>query len=125
MTDLIGRNDNLTTIDRYIPTPRQLSLLQALVNPENARKNITDICKAVDPPASRQFYYDSMKDADFVEMYHKLCMDMVKEKVAPVLHSVYNSAIRGSFPHAKLWLELAGMITDKELSGNVIMIKID
>jgi hypothetical protein len=88
MDDLTERNDNITATDKFVPTPRQLSLLQALCNPENARKSISDLCKAVDPPASRQFYYDSMKDPGFVAIYHQMCKDMVSERVAPVLHSV-------------------------------------
>jgi hypothetical protein len=38
---------------------------------------------------------------------------------------VFNSAIRGSFPHAKLWLQMAGMVdqNDEATANNVILIK--
>jgi len=41
-------------------------------------------------------------------------MDIVKQAVAPVLNSFVREALRGSYQHGKLILDMAGLVTEEQ-----------
>ncbi|MDK2932392.1 MAG: hypothetical protein PWP27_202 [Clostridiales bacterium] len=92
-------------------TKTELRLLEALINPENRYKSITDICKIAD--CSRVFYYDCFKKKEFVEVYEQLSKDLVKQCIAPVINAFIKEAKRGSYQHGKTLLEMAGLYNEK------------
>lgn len=41
-------------------------------------------------------------------------MDIVRQAVAPVLNAFVREALRGSFKHGKLILDMAGLVTEEQ-----------
>lgn len=112
-TDL-GNEQNLTKSEQ--------TLLETLLNPENRIKSVTDICKIA--KIDRATYYRAFAKPEFVEIYNKRSVDLVKQSVASVLNTFVREAQRGSFQHGKVVLEMAGMYAEKsdvKLSGTVQM----
>ncbi|MNW60860.1 hypothetical protein D3C74_388830 [compost metagenome] len=95
-------------------------MLEALLNPENRIKSVTDICKIA--KVDRATYYRAFAKPHFAELYNKRSVDLVKQSVASVLNTFVREAQRGSFQHGKIVLEMAGIYTEKsdvKLSGGV------
>ncbi|WP_028560669.1 phBC6A51 family helix-turn-helix protein [Paenibacillus pinihumi] len=110
-TDL-GNEQNLTRSEQ--------ALLEALLNPENRIKSVTDICKIA--KVDRATYYRAFAKPEFVVLYNKRSVDLVKQSVASVLNTFVREAQRGSFQHGKVVLEMAGLYAEKadvKLSGAV------
>lgn len=109
---------NLQNLTDYKLTEKEKNLIEVLLNPENRMKSITDICKLA--KCSRPVYYDAFSKPGFVEIYKQYSVDLVKQSVASVINTFIREAQRGSFPHGKVLLEMAGLYTDKiEHSGSI------
>lgn len=102
----------------YEPTEKEKNLLEVLLNPDYRMKSITDICKAA--KCSRNIYYDAFGKPGFIDLYKKQSVDLVKRAVASIINTFIREAQRGSFPHGKVLLEMAGLYTEKmEHSGSI------
>lgn len=99
-------------IKTYTPTASERKILEVLANPENATLNISEICKKAG--VSRQTYYRAFEKKEFVTYYHNLCRQMIAESVGPIIRACEKEAKKGSFQHAKLLLEMAGLYTEKK-----------
>lgn len=97
--------DDLQTQTDYLPSDTERKILDALLDPTNKYKNVTDLCQAAG--CSRQAYYDAFKRPGFGDLYRKLTLDLVKQSVAPVVNTFIKEATRGSFQHGKVLLEMA------------------
>lgn len=105
-------NENLTKAEQ--------NLLEVMLNPENRMKSVTDICKLA--KIERVTYYRAFQKPEFVEIYNKSSVDLVKQSVASVLNTFVREAQRGSFQHGKVLLEMAGVYAEKsdvKVSGTV------
>lgn len=98
--------------DKYIPSKAEQKLLEALANPENRDKSVTEVCKIAD--ISRDTYYRCFNNKRFKEAYKEMSLEIVRQAVAPVVNSCIAEAIKGSFYHSKLILEMAGLYTNKQ-----------
>jgi len=96
----------------YEPTEKEQNLLDVLINPENRMKSITDICRVA--KCDRKIYYTAFAKPGFVAIYNAMSMDIVKQSVAPVVNAFVREALRGSYQHGKLLLDMAGLHTDEE-----------
>lgn len=109
---------NLQNFTDYKLTEKEKNLIEVLLHPENRMKSITDICKLA--KCSRPVYYEAFSKPGFVEIYKQRSVDMVKQSIASVINTFIREAQRGSFPHGKVLLEMAGLYTDKiEHSGSI------
>ncbi len=95
----------------YQPTEKEKILLEALLNPENRMKSITDICKVA--KCSRNVYYEAFAKEGFTDLYNKMSYDIVKQNVGSIINTFIKQAQRGSFQHGKVLLEMSGMYTEK------------
>lgn len=101
-------------------TKAEQNLLEVMLNPENRMKSVTEICKLA--KIERVTYYRAFQKPEFVEIYNKRSVDLVKQSVASVLNTFVREAQRGSFQHGKIILEMAGVYTEKsdvKVSGAV------
>ena len=96
----------------FIPTATQKKLCEALVNPGNRHKTISELCRIA--KVDRKTYYNLSKKIEFVHWYQSICSDLIKAATGPVVNAMLREATRGSFPHIKMALEMAGMFTDKQ-----------
>lgn len=112
---------NATELEIYDNlTKAEQALIEALLNPENRMKSVADICKIA--KIDRSTYYRAFQKPEFVEIYNKQSIDLVKQSVASVLNTFVREAQRGSFQHGKVILEMAGLYAEKsdvKLSGSV------
>lgn len=107
----------------YKITEKESILLEILLNPEYRTKSITDICRIAN--CTRSTYYDAMAKPDFKAMYEQKTKDLIKQSIGPVVNTFVREALRGSFQHGKVILEMAGLYSEKstvELTGEVDMI---
>lgn len=93
-------------------TKAEQSLLEALLNPENRMKSVADICKAA--KVDRSTYYRAFQKQEFVEVYNRHSVNLVKQNVASVINTFIREAQRGSFQHGKVILEMAGIYAEKQ-----------
>lgn len=103
----------------YRPTRSETKLLDALLNPANRLKTITELCDMLE--ISTRTYQRAWKKPEFVKLYETKSMDLVKQQVGPVINAFLREAKRGSFQHGKVLLEMAGLYTEKkshELTGS-------
>ena len=111
----MGENDisiaTSQSITEYIPTEGEKRLLDVLLNPEYRTKSITDICKLA--ACSRFLYYDAFKKPGFQAIYKSQSKALVDQSIAPVLNTFVREALRGSFQHGKVILEMAGLYSEK------------
>lgn len=106
---------NLTN---YELTPSEEKLIEALLNPENRMKKVTDLCQTID--ISRETYYAAFKKPGFVEIYKQASKELINRSVGPVISAFIKEASRGSFQHGKVLLEMADLYTEKskqEITG--------
>lgn len=101
-----------TKNDEYKPTTAEEKLLQILANPEHIGLKVSEICQLAD--ISRETYYKSFKKPEFVAYHDKLCKDLVKQSLTPVVNAFITEAKRGSFQHGKILLEMGGIYTNKQ-----------
>lgn len=111
-------SDDLQNFTEYEPTEKEKNLLEVLLNPENRMKSITDICKLAN--CSRPIFYEAFSKPEFVTVYEQKSKELIKQSVGPVLNTFVREALRGSFQHGKVVLEMAGVYTEKhETNVNV------
>jgi len=106
----------------YEATVKEMALLETLLNPEHRMKSITDICKIAS--CSRTCYYESFAKPEFRALYELKVKDLVKQAIAPVLNTFIKEALRGSFQHGKVILEMAGLYNEKstvEVTGEIAL----
>jgi hypothetical protein len=119
----LSGNDNMTTLQRvteYYPTMAEEKLLEVLLSPEHRMKSITDICKVAG--CSRVLYYSAFKKPEFQALYKSQSKALVDQSIAPVLNTFVREALRGSFQHGKVILEMAGLYSEKsqlEVTGEI------
>ena len=107
-------------LHEYRPTQNELKLIEALCDPANREKNITEICELVG--ISRRAYYNMFAKPEFVEYYRKVQFEAVRNRIAQVLQSTIKFAIENPKCHQdrKMLLEMASMYTPKqELDANI------
>ena len=121
--NLLSDNDNMTGLQamtEYLPTQAEQKLLEVLLSPEHRLKSVTDICKVA--CCSRVLYYSAFKKPEFKALYKSQSRELVDQSIAPVLNTFVREALRGSFQHGKVILEMAGLYSEKstlELTGEV------
>lgn len=102
-----------TKIDVYEPTAAEKRLLAVMLDPENIGKNITEICQLAD--ISRQAYYKIMKKPEFVAYQEKLCRDLVKQYLSPLIAATFKYALLPqNHQDRKMLLEMGGLYTPKQ-----------
>jgi len=107
-----------TENNKYEPTAAERKLLEVLANPDYINASVTDICNAAG--INRTTYYKAFKKKEFVAYQEKFTKDLLKQGLLPVIRSLEKEARKGSYQHQKLYLEMAGMYTEKkqhELAG--------
>jgi hypothetical protein len=128
--EIMEENEELTPnkdtgLDNYKITPAETRLLEVLLDPANTGKNITEKCELAE--ISREYYYRIMKKPDFVSLLNKTAIDLVKEKISDILSAsikvATGSGARG-YQDRRMLLEMAGLISKDEPTGNVILIRI-
>ena len=110
----LSGNDNMTTLQtftEYQPTTAEVKLLEILLNPEYRTKSITEVCKIAN--CSRPTYYDAMAKPGFKAIYEDKTKDLIKQSIGPVVNTFVREALRGSFQHGKVILEMAGLYSEK------------
>jgi hypothetical protein len=100
------RNDTSQSGTVYRPNSNEKKLLQVLLNPENRLKTITDICDIAG--CDRKTYYRAFKKKELVDYYTAESRALVRHSLAPVINACIKQAIKGSAPHAKILLTMAG-----------------
>jgi hypothetical protein len=113
-------NTTLQTITNYQLSDKMKALLEVLLNPEHRTKSVTDICKIAG--CSRPVYYDAMQNPEFKALYEQRTKDLIKNSIGPVVNTFIREALRGSFQHGKVLLEMAGLYSEKtqiDVTGTV------
>lgn len=101
-------------------TKKEKMLLEALLDPANRMKNVSEICRLV--PCDRSVYYRAFDNPAFVEEYTKMSKELAHRHLSQVMNAFVKEAVRGSFQHGKVLLEMAGVYTEKvkqEHSGQI------
>lgn len=96
----------------FTPSATERKLLDVLLNPEHRLKSVTEICELAG--TSRKAYYRAFEREDFAEYYREECEELVKRAIGPVVNACVAAACRGSAPHAKMVLGMAGMYSEKQ-----------
>lgn len=119
----MAENDSNTTLQNLTEnnlTDKEKALLEVLLSPEHRMKSITDICKIAG--CSRPTYYSAFEKPEFQAIYKEKSKALVDQSIAPVLNTFVREALRGSFQHGKVLLEMAGLYSEKsqlEVLGDV------
>lgn len=99
----------------YVPTRAEMRLLDVLVNPSSLMMSVSGICRHAH--INRDTYYEAFKRPEFREFYD-CCLKEVKvvifRHLAPMAHALVHEATRGSAPHLKMGLEIAGYFDKPE-----------
>ena len=109
---------NRRTLTEYEPLDTEKRLLEVLINPENRNKPITEICQLAD--ISRQTYYNIFDKPEFMALKRKWEKKLISSKTTSIIHAFQREAMKGSFQHGKILLEMADLYTEKtkqELTG--------
>jgi HSP20 family molecular chaperone IbpA len=120
----MAENVNTTLIEQnrteYQLTESEQKLLDVLTNPDYRMKSIKEICAIA--AIGRTTYYAAFKKPEFKELYKSASKALVDQAVAPVLNTFVREALRGSFQHGKVILEMAGLYSEKldiDVNGEV------
>lgn len=92
-------------------TPAQKRLIEALLEPNNRFKSISEICDAA--KCSRNSYYRAFNKPHFREEYKRQSAALAERHLGPVMNAFVREATRGSFQHGKVLLEMAGVYSEK------------
>ena len=103
-----------TKTNEYELSTAGKKLLEALADPENRNKSITDLCQVAG--VSRDTYYKAFKKPEFIERYEILCRDLVKHSLAPIVNACIKEAKDGSYQHIRIVLEMGGLYTPRQLN---------
>ena len=99
-------------------TPAEKRLIEALLDPGNRFKSISETCNVA--KCSRNAYYRAFNKSHFREEYKRQAAALSERHLGPVMNAFVREATRGSFQHGKVLLEMAGVYAEKskhELSG--------
>ena len=99
-------------VTEYRPTTAEQKLLEVLLTPECRNISKTEVCKRAG--ISRQAYYKIFKKPAFVAYYEAQARDLVREAVGPVVNAFVQEAKKGSYPHGKVVLEMAGIYAESK-----------
>lgn len=102
----------------YQPTKAERKLLEVLLNPVHRLKSITEICEIAE--ISRRQYYNIFAKPEFAEHYKQESKRLVGRYAGPLINAFIKEAVRGSYQHGKVLLEMAGLYqetTRKEVTG--------
>lgn len=105
-------------VTKYKPTLNEKKILEAMLNPANRLKTITEICDIAG--VSRKAYYRAFEKPDFMDHYKQESKALASKHIGQVLNAFVKEASRGSFQHGKVLLEMAGLYKEtirKELTG--------
>jgi hypothetical protein len=112
ITVVDNSKNNIQNFTEYEPTEKEKAILEALLNPDNRMKSISDICKIAN--CTRPVYYLAFDKPGFKAIYESKSKELVKHAIGPVINAFIKEAVRGSFPHGKVILEMAGLHTEKQ-----------
>lgn len=105
---------------KYEPTPCEQRILEVLLNPENRKKTVTEICRIAD--VDRKTYYNAFKKSEFVELVKDESRRLVQAAILPTIHTFIKETEKGSFQHGKVLLEMADVYREKkelEVTGSI------
>ncbi len=102
-----GKNETL-----WLPTEAEERLLDALLDPASRMLSVLDICRKA--KVGKDTYYRAFAKPEFRALYHKCSLELISHKVAPVVNALVKEASRGSAPHIKMALEIAGIYVEKQ-----------
>jgi hypothetical protein len=102
------------TLQRF--TPAQQKLLDTLANGREY-KTVIDLCSAAG--VSRETYYRSLESDTFRKKIIAITRQQMMADVPQVMRSVIKQAKRGSFPHAKLYLDTVGVTEPDQTNVNI------
>lgn len=94
-------------------TPKQQILLEALMDPANRLKSISELCGLL--KMDRKTYYQAWENPEFVRRHRAATKGLAERHAAQVLNSFVREATRGSYQHGKVILEMAGVYQPKEV----------
>jgi hypothetical protein len=106
----------------YQFTEAEQKLLDVLLNPDYRMKSIKEICAIA--AIGRTTYYAAFKKPEFQALYKSQSRALVDQSIAPVLNTFVREALRGSFQHGKVILEMAGLYSEKstvEVTGELLL----
>lgn len=92
-------------------TPTEKRLIEALLDPNNRFKSITEICDTV--KCSRPTYYRAFNKPHFRDAYKSRAAALSERHLGQVMNAFVKEATRGSFQHGKVLLEMAGVYAEK------------
>ena len=99
----------------YQPNKAEQKLLEALLDPANRIKSVTDLCNEIE--ITRCAYYRAYKKPEFVALVKDESQRLVSQAIIPLIHTFVKEALDGSFQHGKVLLEMADMYTEKKEVG--------
>lgn len=102
----------------YEPSDTEKRLLEVLMNPENRNKSVTDICQLAN--ISRTTYYNIFEKPEFIALKRKWEKKLISSKTTAIIHAFQREALRGSFQHGKVLLEMDDMYAERvkqEITG--------
>ena len=102
----LKQNDSIEAL-----TESEQKLLDILINPGYRMKSIKEICLIAQ--ISRATYYRAFEKPEFQAIYKAQSRALVDQSIAPVLNTFVREALRGSFQHGKVILEMAGLYSEK------------
>jgi len=120
MAENDSTNIAVQNLTEYQLTEKEKILLTVLLNPEYRTKSVTDMCKIAN--CTRTTYYESFSKPGFKAIYEEKTKEIVKQSIGPVVNAFVREALRGSFQHGKVILEMAGLYSDKqqiEVTGGI------
>lgn len=92
-------------------TPTEKRLIEALLEPNNRFKSISEICDTA--KCSRNTYYRAFNKPHFREEYKRQAAALSERHLGQVMNAFVREATRGSFQHGRVLLEMAGVYTEK------------
>ena len=97
---------------KYKPTPCEQRILEALLDPKNRRKTVTELCRIAE--VDRKTYYNAYQKPEFVALVKDESRRLVLAAVLPTIHAFSKEAKKGSYQHGKVLLEMAGVYCEKK-----------
>ena len=91
----------------YVPTLAENKLLDVLLDPANRLKNVTELCTLAG--IGRTTYYEAFAKPEFAEYVKQQSLELLKRAVPAGMNALLKEATRGSYPHLKMLLEMAGL----------------
>ena len=107
---------NFDSPNTYTPTLKEQDLIEVLLDPESRLLTVSARCQKAG--IDRSTYYDAFKKPGFVRLYRDMCVSLISQNLGPIIRAFEKEAMKGSYNHGKVLLEMAGLYTEKrEVSG--------